>query len=142
MFRPYHRCTGPGGHLIIRDGEQIMYNHERPPPPEGQEPDVAAYMQGTSIVANVNRIFAGGALRRGFLVRCALLPLGHAKATHQVTGCCLNPSSKCLKLLLYALFRLDASRSPLEITAISTPELTAPPSRNTRPSVSRTASGS
>jgi len=58
----------PGGHLIIRDGEHIMFNHERPPPPEGQEPDVAACMQGTSIVANVNRIFSGGALRRGFLV--------------------------------------------------------------------------
>ena len=69
-----------------------MYNHERPPPPEGQEPDVAAYMQGTSIVANVNRIFAGGALKRGFLVRCALLPLRNAKDTHQVTGYYLNPS--------------------------------------------------
>lgn len=47
-----------------------MYDQEHPPPPEGQEPDVAAYMQGTSILANVNRIVAGGALRKGFVVGC------------------------------------------------------------------------
>jgi hypothetical protein len=25
---------GPGGHLVIRDGDLIMYDHEHPPPPE------------------------------------------------------------------------------------------------------------
>ncbi|KAF8492967.1 S-adenosyl-L-methionine-dependent methyltransferase, partial [Russula emetica] len=58
----------PGGHLVVRDCDLIMYNHEHPPPPEGQEPDAAAYMQGTSIIANVNRIITGGALRKGFVV--------------------------------------------------------------------------
>jgi hypothetical protein len=45
-----------------------MYKHEHPPPLEGQEPDAAAYMQGTSTVANVNRIIVGGALQRGLVV--------------------------------------------------------------------------
>lgn len=68
MFLPHQRYTGPGGHLVIRDGDLIMYNHEHPPPPEGQEPDVVACMQGTSTVANVNRIIVGGALQRGLVV--------------------------------------------------------------------------
>ena len=59
-----------------------MYDHEHPPPPEGQEPYVSAYMQGTSILANVNRILTGGSLRKGFVVGCAFLPLYYAKASH------------------------------------------------------------
>lgn len=61
----------------MRDGDLIMYDREHPPPPEGQVPDSAAYMQGTSIVANVNRIIVGGALQRGLVVGYALLPLGY-----------------------------------------------------------------
>ena len=66
----------------------MMFNDERPPPPgpADQEPDVASYMQGTSIIANANRIFAGGALRRDFVVGCALPPLSYAKSSHRVTG--------------------------------------------------------
>jgi len=63
-----HSLLRPGGHLVVRDCDLIMYNHEHPPPPEGQEPDAAAYMQGTSTVANVNRIIVGGALQRGLVV--------------------------------------------------------------------------
>jgi len=79
MFCPHRRRTGPGGHLVIRDGDLIMYDHEHPPPSESQEPDAAAYMQGTSVVANVNRIIVGGALQRGLVVGYALPPLGDSK---------------------------------------------------------------
>jgi hypothetical protein len=61
-----------------------MYNHEHPPPPEGQELDAAAYMQGTSIFANINRILIGGALRKGFVVGYTFLPHHYAKASHRV----------------------------------------------------------
>ena len=107
MFFQRHRCTEPGGRLILRDSDQIMYNHERPPPPEGQEPDVATYMQGTSIVANVNRIFAGGALKRGFLVRCALLPLSNTKS-HSPSDRAL--SQPFLKMAETASLRVLSSR--------------------------------
>jgi hypothetical protein len=60
----------PGGHLLVRDGDLITYNRETLPPPEGQEPNIAASLQGTSNVANINRIFAGEALKRGFVVGC------------------------------------------------------------------------
>ena len=63
----------PGGHLLVRDGDLITYNRENPPPPEGQVPNIAASLQGTSNVANINRIFAGEALKRGFVVGCASL---------------------------------------------------------------------
>jgi len=39
----------PGGHLVVRDCDLIMYNHEHPPPPEGQEPDAAAYIYARHI---------------------------------------------------------------------------------------------
>ena len=57
----------------------IAYDKAHPPPPEGQEPDPATYMQGTSSIANVNRILVGGALQKGFVVGYALLPLGYSK---------------------------------------------------------------
>ena len=57
----------------------IAYDNAHPPPPEGQEPNPATYMQGTSAIANVNRILVGGALRSGFVVGYALLPLGYLK---------------------------------------------------------------
>jgi hypothetical protein len=63
----------------MRDSDLIVYDHEHPPPPEGQEPDAAAYMQGTSTVANVNRIIVGGALQRGLVAGYALLPQGYSK---------------------------------------------------------------
>ncbi|KAI0290624.1 hypothetical protein BC826DRAFT_1026401 [Russula brevipes] len=63
-----HSLLRPGGHLTIREGDQLMYNHEYPPPPEGEEPNADTYMQGTSVVSNANRIFAGGALHNGFIV--------------------------------------------------------------------------
>ena len=75
MFRPHHRNTGPGGHLILRDFDMIQYDRDHPPPPEGQEPDAAACMQGASTIANVNRIFVGVALQQGFVVGYAFLPL-------------------------------------------------------------------
>ena len=62
------RCTEPGGHLFLRDSDLVIYNHERPPPPEGQALNVSEYMQGTSVLANANRVFAGGALQKGFVV--------------------------------------------------------------------------
>ena len=77
IFCPNHRYAGPGGRIVIRDADIIVYSREHPPPPEGQEPDTAAYMQGTSTVANVNRIVVEGALQRGFVVGYALLLLGN-----------------------------------------------------------------
>ena len=77
MFCPHLRCAGPGGRIVIRDADIIVYGREHPPPPEGQEPDTAAYMQGASAVANVNRIVVGGALQRGFVVGYALNLLGY-----------------------------------------------------------------
>jgi hypothetical protein len=60
----------PGGHLLVRDGDLVTYNREIPPPPEGHEPNIAASLRGTSNIANINRVFAGEALRRGFVVGC------------------------------------------------------------------------
>jgi hypothetical protein len=59
----------------VRDGDLITYNREHPPPPEGQEPDIAASLQGRSNVAIINRIFTGEALKRGFVVGYAFLSL-------------------------------------------------------------------
>jgi len=67
-LRNIYSLLKPGGYLLIRDGDLITYNRETPPPPEGQEPNIAASLQGTSNVANINRIFAGEALKRGFVV--------------------------------------------------------------------------
>ena len=53
----------------------IQYDRDHPPPPEGQEPDAAACVQGASTIANVNRIFVGVALQQGFVVGYAFLPL-------------------------------------------------------------------
>ncbi len=61
----------PGGHLILRDGDPLMFTHENPPPLEGQEPDIVAYTQGKSTLATINRIYSGWALRQGFVVGCA-----------------------------------------------------------------------
>jgi hypothetical protein len=63
----------PGGHLLVRDGDILTYNRENPPPSEGLEPDITASLQGTSNVANINRVFAGVALKRGFVVGYAFL---------------------------------------------------------------------
>ena len=75
MLYSHHKNTEPGGHLVVRDADMIMYDSEHPPPPEGQEPDPAAYMQGMSTIANMNHILVGGALQRGFVVGYALLSL-------------------------------------------------------------------
>ena len=61
----------PGGHLILRDIDLVMFTDENPPPLEGQEPDIVAYTQGKSTLATINRIFSGWALQQGFVVRCA-----------------------------------------------------------------------
>ncbi|KAH9057430.1 S-adenosyl-L-methionine-dependent methyltransferase [Lactarius vividus] len=58
----------PGGHLILRDADPLLFTHENPPPPEGQEPNVIAYTQGKSTLATINRIFSGWAIRQGLLV--------------------------------------------------------------------------
>src|SRR6266576_3444432 len=119
MFSLHYWRAGPGGHLVVRDCDLIMYNHEHPQPPEGQEPDAAAYMQGTSILANINRILTGGALRKGFVVGYAFLPHYYAKASHRVIDYLIT-SSKCLELLPYTPFPHGVSTSLLEITVIST----------------------
>ena len=86
MSRVYTRCmvgpcphdvkcvlAEPGGRLLVRDGDLITYNREHPPPPEGHEPNIAASLQGRSNAAVINRIFAGEALKRGFVVGYAFL---------------------------------------------------------------------
>lgn len=69
----------------------IRYDREHPLPP-----DATAYMQGTSTVANVNRIIASEALERGFVVGYALPPLDHLKPLTQMT-LYLITSLKCVK---------------------------------------------
>ncbi|KAH8988428.1 hypothetical protein EDB86DRAFT_3081541 [Lactarius hatsudake] len=39
---------------------------QKPPPLDGQEPDIAAYTQGKSTFATINRILSGWALQQGF----------------------------------------------------------------------------
>ncbi|KAH9024116.1 hypothetical protein EDB84DRAFT_1402093 [Lactarius hengduanensis] len=58
----------PGGHLTLRDADHVMFTLEKPPPLalDGQEPDIAAYTQGTSTLATINRILSGWALLQGF----------------------------------------------------------------------------
>ncbi|KAI9458403.1 S-adenosyl-L-methionine-dependent methyltransferase [Lactarius psammicola] len=63
-----HDLLKPGGHLILRDGDPLMFTHENPPPLEGQEPEIVAYTQGKSTLATINRIYSGWALRQGFVV--------------------------------------------------------------------------
>ncbi|KAH9017030.1 S-adenosyl-L-methionine-dependent methyltransferase [Lactarius hengduanensis] len=58
----------PGGHLILRDADLLVFTHENPPPLEGQELDIVAYTQGKSTLATINRICSGLAIRRGFVV--------------------------------------------------------------------------
>jgi len=62
----------------VRDGDIITHNDENPPPPEGQQPNITASLQGTSNVANINRIFAAEALKRDFVV-------GYAPPNHEST---------------------------------------------------------
>src|SRR6266702_6300440 len=68
----------PGGHLILQDGDPLMFTHENPLPLEGHEPDIVAYTQGKSTLATINRIFSGWALRQGFVVGCTHLSLRSA----------------------------------------------------------------
>jgi hypothetical protein len=86
-----------------------MYDHGHPPPPAGQEPDAAAYMQGTSTVANVNRIIMGGALQRGLVVGHAFLSPGYSilSASRDFYG----------KLLRF--FHRNRWHLPLEIQEVS-----------------------
>ena len=79
MFCLHHSDTGPGGHLVIREGDPIQYDRDHPPPPEGQKPDTAAYMQGTSTIASVNRIVVESALQKSFVVGYALILLGYLR---------------------------------------------------------------
>jgi len=58
----------PGGYLVLRDGDPLMFTHENPPPLEGHKPDLMAYTQGNSTLATINRIYSGWALRQGFVV--------------------------------------------------------------------------
>ncbi|KAI0262309.1 S-adenosyl-L-methionine-dependent methyltransferase [Gloeopeniophorella convolvens] len=58
----------PGGHLILRDSDLVMYNEETPPPPADQPHDIPALMHAPSPIANFNRIFAGAALQRDLVV--------------------------------------------------------------------------
>ena len=58
----------PGGYLVLRDGDPLMFTHENPPPLEGHKPDLMAYTQGSSTLATINRIYSGWALRQGFVV--------------------------------------------------------------------------
>ncbi|KAH9160957.1 hypothetical protein EDB89DRAFT_1914202 [Lactarius sanguifluus] len=61
-----HELHNPGGYLTLRDADLVMFTHERPPPLDGQEPDIAAYTQGKSTFATTNWIFSGWALQQGF----------------------------------------------------------------------------
>ncbi|KAH9970993.1 hypothetical protein BGW80DRAFT_1460886 [Lactifluus volemus] len=64
----YHGLLRPGGHLILRENDNVMYDHEHPPPLRNQVLDPAAYMQGTSVLVNVNRFLgwsAAAGLYRG-----------------------------------------------------------------------------
>ncbi|KAF8270656.1 hypothetical protein EI94DRAFT_1698638 [Lactarius quietus] len=36
----------PGGYLVLRDGDPLMYTHENPPPLEGHKADIMEYAQG------------------------------------------------------------------------------------------------
>ncbi|KAH9160009.1 hypothetical protein EDB89DRAFT_1005100 [Lactarius sanguifluus] len=61
-----HDLLKPGRYLTLRDADLVMFTHERPPPLDGQEPDIAAYTQGKSTFATINRIFLGWAFQQGF----------------------------------------------------------------------------
>ncbi|KAH9044009.1 hypothetical protein EDB84DRAFT_1638129 [Lactarius hengduanensis] len=52
----------PGGHLILRDIDFMVFTHENPSL-EGQEPNLVT--QSKSTLATINRIFSGWVLRQG-----------------------------------------------------------------------------
>lgn len=56
-----------------RELDILSYNRKNPPPSDLQESDIRASFQGTSSIAKVNHILIGGALKRGFVARYALL---------------------------------------------------------------------
>ncbi|KAI0262310.1 S-adenosyl-L-methionine-dependent methyltransferase [Gloeopeniophorella convolvens] len=63
-----HDLLKPGGYLIVRDSDLVMYNDEHPAPPCGQKPDITAIMNGPAPLSNFNRIFSGCALQRDFVI--------------------------------------------------------------------------
>ncbi|KAH9057431.1 hypothetical protein EDB87DRAFT_1631458 [Lactarius vividus] len=58
----------PGRHLILRDGDPLVFTHDNPPPLEGHEHDIAACTQGRTTLATINRIYSGWALRHGLVL--------------------------------------------------------------------------
>ncbi|KAH8976799.1 hypothetical protein EDB86DRAFT_2820162 [Lactarius hatsudake] len=61
-----HDLLKPGGYLTLRNADLVMFTREKPPPLNGQEPNIAAYTQGKSTFATINQILSGWALQQGF----------------------------------------------------------------------------
>jgi hypothetical protein len=99
----------------VWDGDIITHNRENPPPPEGQQPNIAAALEGTSNVANINRIFAAEALRRGFVVGYVPQALTFMKIT--------NPQFPPIHRLSYHLPRMlkEASFQVVSSQRVSVP---------------------
>ncbi len=98
----------PGGHLILRDSDPLVFTHEIPPPLEGQEPDFVAYTQGKSTLATINRIFSGWALRQGFVLGCVRASISAFRAgTHPTTAFRIT-CGRCSKMHLFRSCHLRA----------------------------------
>ncbi|KAH9044029.1 S-adenosyl-L-methionine-dependent methyltransferase [Lactarius hengduanensis] len=97
----------PGGHLILRDADLLVFTHENPPPLEGQELDIVAYTQGKSTLATINRICSGLAIRRGFVVGYARtsIYLCVPRRPHRTTASRII-YGRCSKMHLFRSYRL------------------------------------
>jgi hypothetical protein len=113
------QCVGPGGYLIVRESDLVIYNHEHPPPPKSEVLNPAVYMQGTSVLANANRIFAGGALQLGFVVGCVRSGLVTSRATLTEESGFRIVFPQCSRKLPCGLYLPSAPWSLSETTAMS-----------------------
>src|SRR6266702_2599070 len=102
----------PGGHLILRDGDPLLFTHENPPPLEGQEPDIVAYTQGKSTLATINRVFSGWALRQGFVLGFAHTFVSVFRAGVHPTTASRIICGRCSKMHLFKSCHL---RGPLPL---------------------------
>ena len=62
------RGEAPGGYLILKEIDPVLYTRDDPPPTDGLPHDVGTQMHGTKLVNSMNRLFAGYAIEKGFIV--------------------------------------------------------------------------
>ncbi|KAI0317273.1 S-adenosyl-L-methionine-dependent methyltransferase [Amylostereum chailletii] len=67
-LRNVYDVLKPGGYLVLKESDPVIYTPRNPPPAEGATHDLDACMDGPSVVHAMNSIFTGLALKSGFVV--------------------------------------------------------------------------